>query len=117
MPRRELLTSAERAQLLAFPDDQAELVRLATLASDDLAFVRQRRGEHNRLGIAVLMVYLRYGRTLGEEEKPHENLLSLVAAQLEIAPSVWELYAVRDETRREHLLDLLIPAWDGAVRE
>lgn len=107
MPRRELLTSAERARLLAFPDDQAELIRLATLASDDLAFVRQRRGEHNRLGIAVLLVYLRYGRILGEEEKPHENLLSLVAAQLEIAPSVWELYAVRDETRREHLLDLL----------
>ncbi len=107
MPRRELLTSQERALLLAFPDDQAELIRLATLASDDLAFVRQRRGEHNRLGIAVLMVYLRYGRVLGEEEKPHENLLSFVAAQLEIAPSVWELYAVRDETRREHLLDLL----------
>lgn len=100
-------SSRERAQLLAFPDDQAELIRLATLASDDLAFVRQRRGERNRLGIAVLLVYLRYGRILGEEEKPHENLLSLVAAQLEIAPSVWELYAVRDETRREHLLDLL----------
>jgi hypothetical protein len=59
MPRRELLTSQERAQLLAFPDDHAELVRLATLASDDLAFVRQRRGEHNRLGLAVLMVHLR----------------------------------------------------------
>ena len=69
--------------------------------------MRQRRGEHNRLGIAVLIAYLRYGRILGEEEKPHENLLSLVAAQLEIAPSAWELYAVRDETRREHLLDLL----------
>jgi TnpA family transposase len=107
MPRRELLTSAERTQLLAFPDDEAELIRLATLASADLAFVRQRRGERNRLGIAVLIVYLRYGRILGEEEKPHEHVLSLLAAQLEIAPSVWELYAVRDETRREHLLDLL----------
>jgi TnpA family transposase len=66
MPRRELLTSAERTQLLAFPDDEAELIRLATLASADLAFVRQRRGERNRLGIAVLIVYLRYGRILGE---------------------------------------------------
>ena len=68
---------------------------------------RARRRDRNRLGIAVLIVYLRDGRILGEEEKPHENLLSLVAAQLGIAFSVWEIYAVRDETRREHLLDLL----------
>ena len=95
MPRRELLTSAERAQLLVFPDDEAVLIRLATLASDDLAFVQQRRGERNRLGIAVLIVYLRYGRILGEEEKSHKHPLSLLAAQLEIEPSVWELYAAR----------------------
>jgi len=27
MPRRELLTSAQRAQLLAFPADEGELIR------------------------------------------------------------------------------------------
>ena len=89
MPRREFLTPQKRSQLLAFPSDQAELIHLATLARDDLAFVRQRRGEHNRLGMAFLMVHLHSGRILGEEENRHDNLLSLVTAQLEIAPSIF----------------------------
>jgi hypothetical protein len=107
MPRRELLTSIERLQLLAFPEDERELIRLVTLTKADLAFVRQHRGDHNRLGIAVLMSYLRYpGRVLGEGERPHEPVLNLVAEQLEIPIAAWDLYAGRDETRREHLLEL-----------
>src|ERR1700680_2585915 len=108
MPRRELLTSTERLQLLVFPEDEGELIRLATLTKADLAFVRQHRGDHNRLGIAVLMSYLRYpGRVLGEDERPHDPILNLIAAQLEIPAMAWALYAERDETRREHLLELL----------
>lgn len=108
MPRRELLTSTERLQLFAFPDDAGELIRLATLTEDDLAFVRQHRGDHNRIGIAVLMVYLRYpGRVLAEDEKPDEAVVTLIAAQLAVSASAWDLYATRDETRREHLLELL----------
>ena len=107
MPRRELLTSIERLQLLAFPEDEGELIRLVTLTKADLAFVRQHRGDHNRLGIAVLMSYLRYpGRVLGEGERPHEPVLNLIAEQLAIPIAAWELYAGRDETRREHLLEL-----------
>jgi len=55
MPRGELLTSSERLELLAFPTDEGELIRLYTLTKADLAFGRQHRGDHNRLGIAVLM--------------------------------------------------------------
>ena len=47
MPRREILTSTERMQLLAFPDDEGELIRKYTLTKADLAFVRQHRGDHN----------------------------------------------------------------------
>src|SRR5271165_4275349 len=108
MPRREILTAAERLQLLAFPEDEGELIRLYTLTKPDLAFVRQHRGNHNRLGIAVQMSYLQYpGRVLGEKEAPYEPILKLVSAQLAIAPAAWELYAARDETRREHLAELL----------
>jgi TnpA family transposase len=78
------------------------------LTKTDLAFVRQHRGNHNRLGIAVQMSYLQYpGRVLGEKEAPYEPILKLVSAQLAIAPAAWELYAARDETRREHLAELL----------
>ena len=60
MPRRELLTSSERLELLAFSTDEGELIRLYTLTTADLAFARQHCGDHNRIGIAVLMSYLRY---------------------------------------------------------
>jgi TnpA family transposase len=108
MPRREILTSTERMQLLAFPDDEGELIRRYTLTKTDLAFVRQHRGNHNRLGIAVQMCSLRFpGRVLGENERPPDRLLDLVAAQLGISVAAWDIYAQRDETRREHLLELL----------
>ena len=108
MPRREILTSSQRTQLLAFPDDEGELIRRYTLTKADLAFVRQHRGDHNRLGIAVHMCSLRFpGRALGENERPPDRLLNLVATQLGISIVAWDLYARRDETRREHLLELL----------
>ncbi len=108
MPRRELLTSSERTELLAFPTDEGELIRLYTLTKADLTFARQHRGDHNRLGIAVLISYLRYpGRVLAGDENPHRPLIDIVAGQLGVAVDVWELYAERDATRRSHLLELL----------
>ena len=108
MPRRELLTSSERLELLAFSTDEGELIRLYTLTKADLAFVRQHRGDHNRIGIAVLMSYLRYpGRVLAGDERPHGPVLDIVAGQLGIPVDVWEVYAKRDATRRSHLLELL----------
>src|SRR5271170_3850772 len=108
MPRRELLSSSEHLQLLAFPEDEGELIRLYTLTKADLAFVRQHRGDHNRLGIAVMMGYLRYpGRVLAGDERPHGPVLDIVAGQLGIPVDVWEVYAERDATRRSHLLELM----------
>jgi TnpA family transposase len=83
MPRRELLTPTERAQLFAFPEDEGELIRLATLARADLTYIRQHRGDHNRLGLAIQMVYLRHpSRVLPATEAPFPPLLGIVAAQL-----------------------------------
>jgi hypothetical protein len=57
-----------------FGNEVQKLIRLATLTKADLAFVRQHRGDHNRLGIAVLMSYLRYpGRVLAEHERSHDR--------------------------------------------
>ena len=110
MPRREVLTPTERAQLFAFPADESALmlIRLGTLSRSDMTFIRHHRGAHNRLGIAVQMTYLRYpSRVLAEKEAPHAPLLGIVAAQLDVAPAAWSCYASRDETRREHLQELL----------
>jgi hypothetical protein len=94
-------------QLLAFPDDEGELIRRYTLTKADLAFVRRHRSDHNR-SIAVQMCSLRFpGRVLGENESPPDRLVNLVATQLGISIIAWDIYAQRDETRREHLLELL----------
>ena len=60
MPRRSVLTPAERTSLLALPTTNDELIRHYTFSEFDLASIRQRRGNHNRLGFAVQLCYLRY---------------------------------------------------------
>jgi TnpA family transposase len=92
MPRRELLTPTERTSCFAFPEDEGELIRLGTLSRTDLTFIRHHRGDHNRLGIAVQMTYLRYpSRVLAQRETPHPPLLGIVAAQLKVTPAAWSL--------------------------
>jgi Domain of unknown function (DUF4158)/Tn3 transposase DDE domain len=60
------------------------------------------------LGLAIQMIYLRHpSRVLPPNEAPFPPLLGIVAAQLKVTPAVWSQYARRDETRREHLQELL----------
>ncbi len=60
MPRRSILSAAERASLLALPDTEEELIRHYTFNERDLSLIRQRRGDSNRLGVAVQMCLLRF---------------------------------------------------------
>ena len=110
MPRRSILSTAERESLLAFPDTEDLLIRHYTLGESDLSLVRQRRGDHNRLGFAVQLCCLRYpGCALPTDAEPPAPLLAIVGRQLHIEPNVWPQYAQRPETRREHLAEL--QAW------
>jgi TnpA family transposase len=110
MPRRSLLTPVERASLIALPATDDDLIRHYMFTESDLVVIRQRRGNHNRLGFAVQLCYLRYpGQALPPDAEPPINLLGFIADQLRIEPSVWPQYARRAETRREHLAEL--QAW------
>ena len=110
MPRRSVLTPAERTSLLAFPTTNDELIRHYTFSEFDLASIRQRRGNHNRLGFAVQLCYLRYpGFALPTQREPPATLLAFIGRQLHIEPDSWPQYAKRPETRREHLAEL--QAW------
>jgi TnpA family transposase len=60
MPRRHLLSASERASPITLPDTEEEPARYYTLTETDLSLIRQRRGEANRLGIAVQLCLLRY---------------------------------------------------------
>ena len=110
MPRRSLLTPTERINLIAFPTTDTELIQHYTFSEPDLSAIRQRRGNHNRLGFAVQLCYLRYpGFALPTDEVPPSQILAIVGQQLHIEPSVWSQYAQRSVTRREHLAEL--QAW------
>ena len=107
MPRREILSPAQREALLAVPVDRAGLIEHYVLSEQDISLIRQRRGDHNRLGIGVQLALLRFpGTALQADETPPKELINFLALQLRVPSSAWDEYAQRDETRREHLLEL-----------
>src|SRR6478609_9256822 len=69
--RRQQLTEAQIAALFDPPTDRRELVRHCTLSEADTAMIRRCRGDHSRLGYALMLCYLRYpGRPLRIDERP-----------------------------------------------
>ena len=107
MPRRTILSTAEKESLLSLPETQGDLIRQYTFSEYDLAIVNQHRGPSKRLGFAVQLCYMRYpGIVLGPDQVPAPSILELVSRQLKINPSAWQEYAARPGTRREHLLEL-----------
>jgi len=107
MPRRSILSATERDSLLALPDTKDELIRHYTFNEADLSIIRQHRGAANRLGFAVQLCYLRFpGIILGVDQTPFPPLLRMVAAQLKVQVESWDEYGQREQTRREHLVEL-----------
>ena len=90
MPRRSILSAAERESLLALPDAKDDLIRHYTFSDTDLSIIRQRRGPANRLGFAVQLCYLRFpGMILGVDQPPFPSLLKVVADQLQVGIEKW----------------------------
>ena len=107
MSRRSILSAADRISLLALPDTEDELIRHYTFSEADLSLIRQRRGDANRLGVAVQLCLLRFpGQGLLPDATVPPLLLQWIGWQLRIDPACWPQYAEREETRREHLLEL-----------
>ena len=107
MPRRSLLSNEQRTRLFAVPVDHAEMAKHYVLSADDLVFVRTKRRSVNRLGFAVQLCLLRYP-SLGMEpgEQPPEAMIAFVARQLGVRHVDFANYAQRDQTRREHAVEL-----------
>src|SRR5690606_24689114 len=99
--------TAERESLLALPDAKDDLIRYYTFSDNDLSVIRQHRGPANRLGFAVQLCYLRFpGVILGADELPFPPLLRLAAPQLNGPVERWDDYGQREQTRREHRVEL-----------
>ena len=107
MKKHEILSPQSRAALFDPPTDPAEIVRHYTFSPEDLALIRRRRRDANRLGFAVLLAYLRFpGRVRGVAEVPPANTLSFIAGQLGCNLTALDGYARREENRWEHLGEL-----------
>ena len=107
MSPRILLSSEQRTRLFAPPADPAGMVRHYTLSADDLALIRTKRRSINRLGFAVQLCLLRYpGLGMGPAEPPPPAMIGFVAHQLSLSPDIFADYALRDQTRREHAVEL-----------
>lgn len=107
MAHRELLTESQRVTFHAPATDERGMVRHYTLSADDLALINRRRGDPNRLGFAVTLCYLRFpGRILQQGEQPPAALCAFVAEQLGLHAANFGDYAERDQTRREHVLEI-----------
>lgn len=104
MPRRHVLTERQRSALLDLPTDDLSLLKHYTLGDDDLENIEQRRRPENRLGFALQLCALRYpGRALAPGEMiPHE-VLSFIGAQLGTPADALLTYAVRRQTRQQHM--------------
>jgi TnpA family transposase len=104
MPRRRLLTDAQRANLLALPTREAALIRHFTLAEDDLALVATRRHPETKLGLALQLCALRYpGRLLRPGELIPTEPLAFIAEQAGVSPDSLAGFARRGPTRYEQL--------------
>ena len=107
MPRRSILTERQRSALFDLPTDEAALLRHYTLADDDIEHIRARRKASNRLGFALQLCAFRYpGRLLTPGEIIPLEVTRFIAAQLGMRSDDLMGYAVREETRRDHLVDL-----------
>ncbi len=105
--KHELLTEAEREQLIGIPRDRDALARLYTFEPGDIAFIGARREQRNWLGVAVQLALLRHpGVSLTQmlqsgRDLPPE-LVAFVADQLGLSPSLLANYAGREQTMTDH---------------
>ena len=60
MGPRDLLTDHERTLLFEIPADDHELIRHYTLSRADQEFVLAKRGDRNKLGVALQLGLLRH---------------------------------------------------------
>jgi TnpA family transposase len=110
MPGR-ILTAAERERLDRFPEEisNQDILTHFTLSPMDKKFIGERRGEHNRLGVALQLMALRYlGFCPKELNSVPTSVVNYVAKQLEVSPGCLSAYGTRDQTRTAHLQEIQV---------
>ena len=106
MARQQRLNTTQIAELFDPPTEQRELVRHYTLSESDLMAIKRCRGDHNRLGHALMRCYLRYpGRAMRVGERPPAALLVFVAEQIDVLPESIDKYIAEERNRQRHAIE------------
>ena len=72
-----------------------------------MSSIRQRRGDANRIGIAVQLCLLRYsGYALVSDMLMPDSIIKWIARQIRSDAAAWPQYGARDETRQKRLQEL-----------
>ena len=102
----DFLTSEQKASYAQFSGEpnEVQLARYFHLDETDLTFLYERRGEQNRLGVALQLGCVRFlGAFLTDLSVVPINVQWFVARQLNITNlTILSTYAQRETTRREH---------------
>lgn len=102
----DFLTSEQKASYAQFSGEpnEVQLARYFHLDETDLTFLYQRRGDQNRLGVALQLGCVRFlGAFLTDLSVVPMNVQWFVARQLNITDlTILSTYAQRETTRREH---------------
>lgn len=108
MPRRSVLSELEKQSLLTIPTTFPELSNYYLLSETDISIINQKRGNHNKLGFALLLICMRHpGIGINNDTFISEEVVKFVAEQLKIKDyETWRKYFNREPTRREHLLEI-----------
>ena len=102
------LTSVERERLAGFPLEvsRGDLREFFGLHPGDFGFVRRRRGDVNRLGLAVQLGCVRFLGFVPNLERVPREVVGFVARQLDV-PASLAGYGERDQTRSDHLVAVM----------
>lgn len=108
MPRKNVLSELDKQLLLNIPSDFPELSKYYLLSETDIALINQKRGNHNKLGFAFLLCYIRYpGIAFNENTVIPVETLEFISSQLKIKEfSEWKKYFSRETNRWEHIAEL-----------
>lgn len=102
----DFLTSEQKASYGQFSGEpnEVQLARYFHLDEADLAFIKNRRGNQNRFGVALQLGCVRFlGTFLSELSQVPINVQWFVARQLGLTDvAILSTYAQRETTRREH---------------
>ncbi len=108
MPRKNVLSELDKQLLLNIPPDFLELSKNYLLSETDIALINQKRGNHNKLGFALLLCCIRYpGIAFNEDTIIPIEMLEFISSQLKIKEFFeWKKYFSRETTRWEHIAEL-----------